>query len=107
MNKLNFVFWGTPDVASETLEILKENGYIPSLIITALDKPQGRKMIITPPPVKVWAMENNVPYLQPESLPEAQLRGISPKLGFEDRGYTHSRCYSCHRCTFGFGITNT
>ncbi|MCX6751533.1 MAG: methionyl-tRNA formyltransferase [Candidatus Nomurabacteria bacterium] len=82
MNKLNFVFWGTPDVASETLEILKENGYIPSLIITALDKPQGRKMIITPPPVKVWAMENNVPYLQPESLPEAQLRGISPKLGF-------------------------
>jgi len=66
--KLNFVFWGTPDVASETLEILKENGYIPSLIITAPDKPQGRKMLITPPPVKVWAMENKIPYLQPEIL---------------------------------------
>ena len=66
--KLNFVFWGTPDVASETLEILKENGYLPSLIITAPDKPQGRKMIITPPPVKVWAEKNNIPFIQPEDL---------------------------------------
>ena len=55
-NNLNFIFWGTPDVASETLEILKENGYIPSLIITAPDRPQGRKMFITPPPVKIWAI---------------------------------------------------
>jgi len=31
--KLNFAFLGTPDIASETLEILKENGYIPSLIV--------------------------------------------------------------------------
>ena len=67
-DNLNFIFWGTPDVASETLEILKENGYMPSLIITAPDKPQGRKMIITPPSVKVWAIENNIPYLQPEEL---------------------------------------
>ena len=59
---LKFAFFGTPDVASETLEILKENGYVPSLIITAPDKPQGRKMIITPPPVKVWAEKNNIPY---------------------------------------------
>lgn len=66
--KLNFVFWGTPDVASETLEILKQNCYIPSLIVTSPDKPQGRKMLIAPPPVKVWAIENNVPYIQPEKL---------------------------------------
>lgn len=65
---LNFIFWGTPDVASETLEILKENGYIPSLVVTTPDKPQGRKMLITPPPVKVWAIKNNVPYVQPENL---------------------------------------
>ncbi len=67
---LKFVFWGTPDVASETLEILKMNGYIPSLIVTAPDRPQGRKMIITPPPVKVWAIGNNIPYIQPENLGE-------------------------------------
>ncbi|MEI6580701.1 MAG: methionyl-tRNA formyltransferase [bacterium] len=67
---LNFVFWGTPDVAHDTLEVLKENGYIPSLIVTAPDRPQGRKMIIAPPPVKVWAIENNIPYIQPDSLKE-------------------------------------
>ncbi len=81
--KLNFVFWGTPDVASETLEILKENGYLPSLIITSPDKPQGRKMLITPPPVKVWAMKNKIPYLQPEDLtfPCPWVRGESPDPG--------------------------
>ena len=74
MNKnLNFAFWGTPDVAEGTLEILKEAGYIPSLIITAPDKPQGRKMILTPPPVKVWAEKNNVPFIQPEKLNDFRL----------------------------------
>ncbi len=63
-----FVFFGTPDVASKTLEILKASGYIPGLVVTAPDKPQGRKMIITPPPVKVWAEENNIPYIQPEKI---------------------------------------
>ena len=67
-NNLNFAFWGTPDVASETLEILKQAGYLPSLIVTSPDKPQGRKMLITPPPVKVWAEKNNIPYLQPTKL---------------------------------------
>jgi len=68
MNNLNFVFFGTPDVASKTLEILRENGYLPSLIITSPDKPQGRKMILTPSPVKIWAEKNNIPYLQPEKI---------------------------------------
>jgi len=84
--KPNFIFFGTPDVASLTLEILKQNGYIPSLIVTARDMPQGRKMLITPPPVKVWAIENNIPFIQPENIkdlfPETQFRGSSPKLGF-------------------------
>lgn len=66
--KLNFAFFGTPDVASETLEILKNGGYMPSLIVTSPDKPQGRKMLVTPPPVKVWAEKNNVPYIQPDKL---------------------------------------
>lgn len=70
--KLNFVFFGTPDVASETLGILKDAGYVPSLIITSPDRPQGRKMLITPPPAKVWAMENNVPYIQPEKLTDGK-----------------------------------
>lgn len=65
---LKFIFWGTPDVASETLEILKQNGYLPMLIVTAPDKPQGRKFTLTPPPVKTWAIENNIPFIQPEKI---------------------------------------
>jgi len=68
--EINFTFWGTPDVASQTLEILKRAGFIPSLIITSPDRPAGRKMLITPPPVKIWAEENNIAYLQPEKLDE-------------------------------------
>jgi methionyl-tRNA formyltransferase len=83
-DNLNFIFWGTPEVASETLEILKENGYMPSLIITAPDKPQGRKMIITPPPVKVWAIENNIPYLQPENLDQKEIWDVLRTLGRSD-----------------------
>jgi len=69
-NNLNFIFWGTPDVAKDTLEILKQAGFLPSLIITATDKPQGRKMLITPPSAKTWAIENNIPYMQPEKIDE-------------------------------------
>lgn len=83
-NNLNFVFLGTPEVASKTLDILKENGYLPSLIITGLDKPVGRKMIITPPPVKIWAIENNIPYLQPEKINDETIRNILGTLGRSD-----------------------
>ena len=73
-------------MASETLEILKENGYIPSLVITAPDRPQGRKMLITPPPVKVWAMENNIPYIQPEILSGKDLLLAGVSQADEPRG---------------------
>lgn len=85
---INFAFFGTPDVAAETLEILKQKGLIPSFIITSPDRPQGRKMLVTPPPVKVWADQNNLSVLQPESLKE--LEGILSKdnkadmFGFEE-----------------------
>lgn len=74
MNKLNFAFWGTPDVASDTLEILKRSGFLPSLIITSADKRQGRKMVLTPPPAKVWAEKNKIPYIQPEKIDVGQIK---------------------------------
>lgn len=64
----SFIFFGTPDVASETLEILKKYGYIPKLIVTAPDRPVGRHFVMTPPPVKTWAIENAIPYIQPEKI---------------------------------------
>lgn len=80
-NKFNFIFWGTPRVASETLEILKIHGYLPSIIITAPDKPAGRGMVMTPPPAKDFAVLNNIPYLQPEKLDTAFLDLLKIQLG--------------------------
>src|SRR3989344_7952332 len=78
IKKLNFVFFGTPDVASGTLEILKQAGFLPSLIVTSPDARAGRKMLIPPPPVKVWAIENNIPYIQPEKLDEEFCNQLKP-----------------------------
>lgn len=65
---LNFVFFGTPDVASETLEILKQAGYIPSLIITSPDAKKGRGLHLQASPVALFAEQNNIPCLKPERL---------------------------------------
>lgn len=67
-SKLNFVFFGTPDIAVTALEEMYSFGYIPSLIVCNPDAPIGRKHIITPPPVKVWANAHNIPVFQPHTL---------------------------------------
>lgn len=67
---LKFVFFGTPDVASKTLEILKEKGYLPKLIVTSPDKPSGRGLEMHETPVALWAKENNIECLKPEKINE-------------------------------------
>ena len=61
---IKIVFWGTPEFALPTLETLFKNGYNIVAVITNPDKPVGRKNIITPPPVKVWAEKHNIPVFQ-------------------------------------------
>lgn len=70
MPKLNFIFWGTPDVARETLEILKKNGYLPSLIVTSPDTKSGRGLKMKESPVAIFALQNNIPCLKPENQAE-------------------------------------
>ena len=50
---------GTPDFAVPSLEILIKKGYDVCCVVTQPDKPQGRKMILTAPPVKKCAQEKN------------------------------------------------
>jgi methionyl-tRNA formyltransferase len=66
--KLNIAFFGTPDRAVYVLNELKAAGILPSLIITQPDRPQGRKLVLTPPPVKVWAQKEKIEVLQPDDL---------------------------------------
>jgi methionyl-tRNA formyltransferase len=68
MKSPRFVFFGTPDIAVASLDHLAAAGFMPTLIITAPDKPQGRHMELTPSDVKVWADAHNIPTLQPKTL---------------------------------------
>ena len=71
-HNLNFIFWGTPDVASETLEILKQNNYLPELIITSPDAKRGRGLHMEASPVAIFAEKNNIPCLKPEKMGELE-----------------------------------
>lgn len=78
MEKLNFAFLGTPSVASETLEILASNGYVPSIIVTSPDKPAGRGLKITPTSVSDWALKHNIPCLKPEKITPEFINNLKP-----------------------------
>ncbi len=65
---LRIVYMGTPDFAVEPLRRLVEGGYHIAGVITMPDKPAGRGHKIQYSPVKQYAMEQNLPLLQPEKL---------------------------------------
>lgn len=75
---VEFIFFGTPYVASDTLDILFSRGFVPTLIVTSPDRPSGRGMKMTSSPVKVWAEEHNIPLLQPEKIDGAFYASLSP-----------------------------
>ena len=65
---IKFVFFGTSRFSVIILDELKSRGLLPSLIVTTEDKPKGRKLVLTPPEVKIWAEQNKIPYIQPKKL---------------------------------------
>lgn len=65
---LRIVYMGTPDFAVESLRKLVDGGYQVVGVITMPDKPAGRGHKIQYSPVKEFALERNIPLLQPEKL---------------------------------------
>lgn len=65
---LRIVFMGTPDFAVASLRALVEGGYNVVGVITMPDKPAGRGHKIQFSAVKKYALEQNLPLLQPEKL---------------------------------------
>ena len=70
---MNVVFMGTPDFAAESLKQLLSSKHTVSAVFTKQDMPRGRKMIMTPPEVKVLALEHNLPVYQPKSLKDEEV----------------------------------
>ncbi len=75
---------GTPDFAVQSLEILLNNKYTISAVVTAPDKPRGRGQQVSFTPVKKFALQYALPVLQPESLKDStfitQLQLLQPDL---------------------------
>jgi methionyl-tRNA formyltransferase len=59
---------GNPDFAVRPLEIMLQHNYNVVAVVTGQDKPAGRGKKINESAVKVYAKEQNLPILQPESL---------------------------------------
>ena len=65
---MKIVFAGTPDFAVAPLQKIIDSGFEVVGVITQTDKPQGRKGILTPPPVKVLAEKYAIPVIQPQKI---------------------------------------
>lgn len=68
MNDVRIVFMGTPDFAVGVLKALIENTYNIVGVITAPDRPSGRGRKLNQSAVKKYALEQNLPILQPTNL---------------------------------------
>ncbi len=81
---MRIVFMGTPDFAVPSLQALIDAGHDVCAVYTQPDKPQGRKQILTAPPVKTLALEHDIPVFQPNTLKnedeQARLRELAPEV---------------------------
>ncbi len=71
---------GTPDFAKIQLEALVNAGADIVGVVTQPDKPKGRKMILTPSPVKVYALERGIEVYQPATLRGEEFAGLLDSL---------------------------
>ena len=81
---MKIVFMGTPDFAVPSLQALLDAGHEVCAVYTQPDKPQGRKQVLTAPPVKELALQHHIPVYQPATLKneddQAKLRALAPEV---------------------------
>lgn len=75
MSKVRILFMGTPDFARQALEsMLDDEHFEIAAVVTQPDKPAGRKMQLTPSPVKQLALERGLKVLTPTSVNTEEFR---------------------------------
>ena len=85
LQKPSVIFFGTPEFAVPSLEILLKNEYPVLAVVTAPDKPAGRGQKVSQSAVKEFANASSIPVLQPVNLKE---EGFINKLK-----ELHADCY--------------
>ena len=69
---MRVLFWGTPEFATPALRALLGEGFDVIGVVTRPDRPTGRsRSTLTASPVKLVALEEDLPVLQPESMRDA------------------------------------
>lgn len=71
-----FAYFGTPYVARDTLALLIETGYVPSVVVTSPDAHRGRGLALTPSETKVLAESHGIPVLTPAKLDSEFLKEL-------------------------------
>lgn len=66
--KLSIGYFGSPEHSKELLRMILDAGIQVDFVVTNVDKPVGRKQIITPTPVKMLAEEKGIPVIQSPRL---------------------------------------
>jgi len=81
---MRVIFYGTPDFAVATLDAIYRHGFEVAAVVTAPDKPAGRGRKLKPSPVKQYAMERDIPVLQPPNLKAeafiSELKKLAPDV---------------------------
>lgn len=81
---MRIVFMGTPEFAVPSLKKLVEAGHDVCGVFTQPDKPKNRGMKLQAPPVKEYAITQNIPVFQPAKMRDGEalsiLKELSPEL---------------------------
>lgn len=77
---MRILFMGTPDFALFSLKAIHQSSHKVIGVVTQPDKPKGRGYTLTPPPVKVYALEQNIPVYQPSTLRDAEFAELLSRL---------------------------
>ena len=77
---MKILFMGTPDFAVFSLKALIEAGHEFVGVLSQPDKPKGRGSTLTPPPVKVAALEAGIPVYQPTTLKDEAFAALLSEL---------------------------
>ncbi len=79
---MRVIFVATGDIALPSFRHLLAHGPKPLALVTQPDKPVGRHQTLTPPRIKVEALEAGLPVLQPDNISAAveEMRALDPEV---------------------------
>lgn len=80
-DKPSIVFFGTPDYVIPILDALKEAGYDIAAVVTQPEKAVGRKQVLTPSPVALWANKNGISVITDATALQSAVARLGANVG--------------------------